>query len=114
MLYDDTPADQGFCPSAWHIPTENEWNTLFSNWINNGFAGSPLKFSGYSGFNALLAGTRHINKSWDFMSFSTFFWSSTQYSNTKAWSHGMNDYDPSVAVYPSSRANAFSVRCIHD
>jgi uncharacterized protein (TIGR02145 family) len=114
MLYDDTPADQGFCPPAWHIPTENDWNTLFANWINNGFAGSPLKYSGYSGFNALLSGTRHINKSWDFISFSTFFWSSTSYGGYKAWAHGMNDYDPSVAVYPSSKANAFSVRCVHD
>jgi hypothetical protein len=26
----------------------------------------------------------------------------------------MNDYDPSVAAYPSSRANAFSIRCLKD
>ena len=26
----------------------------------------------------------------------------------------MNDYNPSVSVYPSGRANAFSVRCILD
>ena len=114
MQYDATPADQGFCPPAWHIPTENDWNTLFTNYINNGFAGSPLKFSGYSGFNALLSGARHIDKSWDFQGFATFFWSSTQEGTTKAWAHGMNDPDPSVSVYPASRANAFSIRCIHD
>jgi uncharacterized protein (TIGR02145 family) len=114
MQYDETPADQGFCPPAWHIPTENDWNTLFTNFINNGFAGSPLKYSGYSGFNALLSGARHIDKSWDFQGFATFFWSSTQESITKAWAHGMNDLDPSVSIYPAFRANAFSVRCIHD
>jgi uncharacterized protein (TIGR02145 family) len=114
MLYDNTPADQGFCPPAWHIPTENDWNTLFATYINNGFAGSPLKYSGYSGFNALLSGARHINKSWDFQGFATFFWSSTLRSSTQAWAHGMNDPDPSVSVYPASRANAFSVRCLHD
>ena len=54
MQYDDTPADQGFCPPGWHIPTENDWNTLFAVYTNNGFAGSPLKFSGFSGFNALV------------------------------------------------------------
>ena len=32
MQYDNTPADQGFCPPAWHIPTENDWNTLFANY----------------------------------------------------------------------------------
>jgi uncharacterized protein (TIGR02145 family) len=112
MQYDDTPGDQGFCPPGWHIPTENDWNILFANYTNNGFAGSPLKYSGYSGFNALLSGARHIDKSWDFQGFATFFWSSTSYAGYKAWAHGMNYYDPSVSVYPSSRINAFSVRCV--
>jgi uncharacterized protein (TIGR02145 family) len=114
MQYDATPGDQGFCPPAWHIPTEYDWNTLFANYVNNGFAGSPLKYSGYSGFNALLSGARHIDKSWDFQGFATLFWSSTQEGPTKAWSHGMNDPDPSVSIYPASKANAFSVRCLKD
>ncbi len=114
MQFDETPADQGFCPPGWHIPTENEWNTLFANYINNAFAGSPLKYSGYSGFNALLSGARHINKSWTFQGFAAFFWSSTPRSSLQAWAHGMNEDDPSVSIYPSSRANAFSVRCLKD
>jgi uncharacterized protein (TIGR02145 family) len=114
MLFDETPADQGFCPPEWHIPTENDWNILFATYINSGFAGSPLKYSGYSGFNALLSGARHINKGWNFQGFATFFWSSTPRSDNKAWAHGMNDPDPSVSLYPSSRVNAFSVRCLKD
>jgi uncharacterized protein (TIGR02145 family) len=114
MRFDETPADQGFCPPGWHIPTENDWNALFANYINSGFAGSPLKYSGYSGFNALLSGARHINKSWDLKGFATFFWSSTTLGTTKAWAHGMNDADASVSLYPSSRVNAFSVRCLRD
>ncbi|MEI6899750.1 MAG: FISUMP domain-containing protein, partial [Bacteroidota bacterium] len=114
MKYDNTPGLQGLCPPSWHVPTETEWNTLFSFYINNGFAGSPLKYSGYSGFNALLSGVNHLNSQWDFNDFATFFWSSTPYGPYKAWAHGMNDDDPSVSVYPSSRANAFSVRCLHD
>jgi uncharacterized protein (TIGR02145 family) len=114
MLYDDTPGLQGLCPPGWHVPIEAEWNTLFANWTNNAFAGAPLKYSGYSGFNALLSGVRHLNVQWDYQSFATFFWSSTPYGAYKAWAHGMNDYDPSVAAYPSSRVNAFSVRCLKD
>jgi uncharacterized protein (TIGR02145 family) len=114
MLFDETPANQGFCPPGWHIPSENDWNTLFANYINNGFAGSPLKYSGYSGFNALLSGARHINKGWDFQGFATFFWSSTSLGSTKAWANGINEDDPSVSVYSSSRVNAFSVRCLKD
>jgi uncharacterized protein (TIGR02145 family) len=114
MRFDETPADQGYCPPGWHIPSENDWNLLFAVYINSGFAGSPLKYSGYSGFNALLSGARHINRGWDFNGFATFFWSSTPRSDNKAWAHGMNEADPSVSLYPASRVNGFSVRCLKD
>ena len=97
MLFDQTPAAQGFCPPGWHIPSENDWNILFSTYISNAFAGSPLKYSGFSGFNALLSGARSMNKGWDLFGFATFFWSSTSRSDSKAWAHGMNEVDPSVS-----------------
>ncbi|MCX6252067.1 MAG: hypothetical protein NTX61_15125 [Bacteroidetes bacterium] len=114
MQYDDSPAKQGLCPPAWHVPTETEWTTLFNNFINNGFAGSPLKSTGYSGFNAIVNGTRHMNLTWDFTGMATFFWSSDVHSASKAWAHGMNSWDPSVSLYPSLKSNAFSVRCLKD
>jgi uncharacterized protein (TIGR02145 family) len=114
MRYDDTPALQGLCPPGWHVPSETEWNLLFSNWSGNGFAGSPLKYSGFSGFNALLSGVKHQNFQWNFLNFATFFWTSTANGPYKAWAHGMNDYDPSVSLYPSLRSNAFSIRCLRD
>ena len=114
MTYDDTPADQGFCPPGWHIPSENDWNILFATYTNSGFAGSPLKYSGYSGFNALLSGVRDIKKGWEFQGFATFFWSSTPTGDAKAWAHGMNDADPSVSAYPALRVNAYPVRCLKD
>jgi uncharacterized protein (TIGR02145 family) len=114
MNYGISLADQGLCPPAWHVPTEADWNTLFANYQNNGFAASPLKYSGFSGFDALLSGARHLNKMWDYSGFAGFFWSSTIYGQTKAWAHGMNDADPSVSLYPALRSNAFSVRCLRD
>lgn len=114
MRFDNTVSGQGLCPPGWHIPNESEWSTLFNQFISNGFAGSPLKYSGYSGFNATLDGIRGVNKSWDFLNFATLYWSSTGIGTTKAWAHGMNDYNPSVSFYPASRSDAFSVRCIKD
>jgi uncharacterized protein (TIGR02145 family) len=114
MNYDQVVSNQGLCPPGWHVPTEVDWNTLFANYIGNGFAGSPLKYSGFSGFNAILSGSRHLNKNWDYQGFATFFWSSTAHGADKAWAHGMNDPDPSVSAYPGFRSNAFSVRCIKD
>jgi len=114
MRYDPTAGSQGLCPPGWHVPTEGEWNILFTMYIGNGFAGSALKYSGYSGFNALLTGLNVFSKQFAFSGFANFFWSSTAWGNYKAWAHAMNDPDPSVARYPSYRANAFSVRCIKD
>jgi uncharacterized protein (TIGR02145 family) len=114
MRYDPTPGQQGLCPPGWHVPTETEWATLFANWTNNAFAASPLKYSGYSGFNAILSGARHQTVQWDYQNFAVFFWSSTAYGPYKAWAHGMNDPDPSVSYYPALRSNAFNVRCLKD
>jgi uncharacterized protein (TIGR02145 family) len=114
MQYDDVAAAQGFCPPGWHVPTENEWNTLFGFYISNGFAGAPLKYSGYSGFNAFLSGTRFNNINWNFSNFAVMLWSSTKEGNGKAWAHGMNSFNPSVSYYPGSQTHAFNVRCIKD
>ena len=114
MQYDNAAAAQGFCPPGWHVPTENEWNTLFNSYISNGFAGAPLKYTGYSGFNAFLSGTRFNNVNWNFSNFAVMFWSSTIEAPDKAWAHGMNSFNPSVSYYPSSRTHAFNVRCIKD
>ena len=112
MQYQETEAIQGFCPPAWHVPTETEWNTLFSVYVSTGLAGDPLKYSGYSGFGAYLKGIRHDNRNWDFDSFATLLWSSTMQGPYKAWAHGLNSFDPSVSYYPANRSNAFYVRCI--
>lgn len=112
MNYTENMTFQSLCPPGWHVPTTSDWATLFTNWTNNGFAGSPLKYSGYSGFNALLVGVNHLNRQWDFTTFATFFWSSNAIGMTKAWAHGLNDTNPSVSDYPSLRSHGFSVRCL--
>lgn len=112
MAYKDSIGFQGICPAGWHVPNEAEWTLLFSNYINNGFAGNALKTTGYSGFNALIAGVNFFNQDYTFNNFGGFYWSSNSEGPFKAWAHGMNFYNPSVSFYPSSRSNAFSVRCI--
>ncbi|MFH1296784.1 MAG: FISUMP domain-containing protein [Bacteroidota bacterium] len=125
MAYQSAEGLQGLCPPGWHIPTEAEWTTLFNQYINNGFAGSALKVTGFSGFNALLAGFQCFNLVWNYgpsdpVLRSTLYWSSTSRGLDKAWAHGMSEvaadveYTPSVSYYPSYRSNSFSVRCLKD
>ena len=125
MEYSESEGVKGLCLAGWHIPSEDEWNILFANFINHGFAGNALKVTGYSGLNALLEGVRFNNKQWRFgaeepIINSTFIWSSTRHGPEKAWAHSMiklladPEYVPSASYYPSSRINAFSVRCVKD
>ena len=125
MQYESQEAVQGFCPPGWHIPTEAEWDALFSNYVSSGFAGNALKYTGYSGFDALLTGVRFHNQIWKYPGTnpvlrSTLFWSSSYHASGKAWAHGMNEvavdieYTPSVSYYPALVNNAFAIRCIKD
>jgi len=112
MQFEAVEGIQGLCPPGWHVPSENEWNTLFGLYISSGFAGSPLKYTGYSGFNAFLNGIRFDNRNWNFDTFATFLWSSTSQGPFKAWAHAMNTQNPSVSYYPGNRSNSFYIRCV--
>ncbi|NQV01373.1 MAG: hypothetical protein HQ542_01915, partial [Bacteroidia bacterium] len=114
MRYEDTEEIQGLCPPGWHVPSESDWNQLFAVYQGSAFAGSPLLFTGYSGFNVLLTGVEFFNSSPSFADFASIMWSSTSHGPYKAWSHGLNEYNYSVSYYPSYRSNAFSVRCVKD
>jgi len=114
MCYEDAEEIQGLCPPGWHVPSEADWNQLFAVYQGNAFAGSPLRYTGYSGFNVLLAGVEFFNQNHRFADFASIMWSSTSHGPYKAWSHGLNEYNYSVSYYPSYRSNAFSVRCVRD
>jgi uncharacterized protein (TIGR02145 family) len=114
MRYEDAEEIQGLCPPRWHVPSEADWSQLFAVYQGNAFAGSPLLYTGYSGFNVLLAGVEFFNQSHRFVDFASIMWSSTSHGPYKAWSHGLNEYNYSVSYYPSYRSNAFSVRCVLD
>lgn len=114
MQFAELDASQGLCLPGWHIPAENDWNILFAFYVNNGFAGSPIKNTGFSGFNAFLWGAYFVNSTWRFNNFATLYWTSTINGQLKAWAHGINSFDPSISKYPNSRSNAYFVRCIKD
>jgi uncharacterized protein (TIGR02145 family) len=114
MKFDNSSGAQGFCPPGWHVPSEGEWAVLFNFYISNGFAGSPLKYTGYSGFDAFLSGRRHDNAAWNYPNFSIMYWSSTARGTNKAWAHGLNTYNPSVSYYPALRSDGFALRCLKD
>jgi len=114
MAYTNTPGSQGLCPPGWHIPTQSEWNTLFTFYQEQALAGKPLQDSIFNGFRAKESGIVYSNITWKFQGFATLYWTSNPYGAIKALSQGMNLQNFSVSDYYSNRSNAFAVRCIKD
>jgi len=125
------------CPSGWHVPTDGDWQQLvlfIDPDAGNGFGesamtGGKLKEKGTAhwlspnqgasdnyGFSALPGGFRLSYLDLDYNSIREYgaWWSSTPYSDTKAWIVDMGyDYDK-IYRYASFKTPGFSVRCIKD
>jgi len=110
---------QGICPTGWHIPTYAELQTLVTTVSNDGNALKQVGQDGYSnntsGFSALLAGYRNVGGNFDGFHSITFFWSSTEYSASRASSIFLLA-SQSVIGFENGEYKecGFSVRCAKD
>lgn len=121
MQYIRNEGTQGICPPGWHIPTETEFQALFTAVNNNA---NSLKAVGQgsgsgagtntSGFSALLAGFRRDTSNFDQLGFYAAFWSSTEYDASIAITLYMDKYASSVDFDYPSKKNGYSIRCIKD
>lgn len=137
-LYNWTAVVSGkLCPTGWHIPSDQEWQTLvlfidpdaeagFSESVDGG---SKLKESGTVhwsepnddatneyGFSALPGGCRLIYNNLNFYGIYEFgfWWSSTEYNDTRIWIVDMGYNYTNLARYTSAKLNGESVRCVKD
>ena len=118
---------RGVCPTGWHLPTQTEWNTLFTAVGGSGTAGTKLKstsgwndFEGKSGngvdaysFSALPAGRRNYDGDYSCEGKNAYFWSSTESNYRSAYGMGLF-YDNGTASMSNFKFNGFSVRCVKD
>ncbi|MEI6681219.1 MAG: FISUMP domain-containing protein [Bacteroidota bacterium] len=118
MLYSNTETSQGLCPPGWHIPSADEWDALLSSNNGAGRAGWPLKdLLLVNGFYSYQPGFLYLNHTWTFtmgLYAGSMYWTSTASGQERAIARGLNEFNPSVSMYVSSRGNAFSVRCLKD
>lgn len=115
---------QEICPEGWHLPSKEEWETLFTTVGGTSTAGDALKslFCGGSdafGFNALFAGYGYERYDGEILfegkGSSTGYWSSTT-SNSSNYAYAVNlgsnsDFARLNAI---PKSHAFSVRCVKD
>lgn len=123
---------RGICPEGWHLPSNEEWETLFTAVGGMSVAGTKLKsMSGWSksgngtdefGFKALPAGFRYDDKElFDGKGVELHLWSSTEYEGPTedegkfvsgiSWTYA---YDYAYRNDKREKNSAFSVRCVKD
>jgi uncharacterized protein (TIGR02145 family) len=125
---------RGLCPTGWHIPSGEEWQTLIDHLGGNEIAGGKLKATGTrdrgtglwkppnfnasnsSGFTALPAGHRNLDASFHEDGKSAYWWTSYNdpgdYHRGKV--RGIEFYGEFVYDSAEMVGNAFSIRCIKD
>lgn len=115
---------QGICPDGWHLPTNAEWDILFTEVGGRSTAGKVLKSqSGWSGggngtddmgFSVFPAGDRHNNGKFDCDGKYTYFWSADEYDRYEAYFMNL-DYDNDGAYLTSrDKGRGYSVRCLEN
>ncbi|WP_406538318.1 fibrobacter succinogenes major paralogous domain-containing protein [Fibrobacter sp.] len=116
---------RGVCPKGWHLPTDEEWETLFSAVGGSNTAGEMLKSTGgwvsdgngtddYS-FAALPAGERDYD--WNHKNEGRFakFWSSNdEYRYTAGGMYLKYSVDSAHIAGAFNKKDAISVRCLKD
>lgn len=116
---------RGVCPEGWHLPSENECNTLFTAVGGSSTAGTKLKStSGWTSngngtddfsFSALPAGDRYIGGRYDDEGYHADFWSSTEDGSGSAYNMRFAYNNDDVTLSDVADKNrGLSVRCLKD
>ena len=118
---------RGVCPSGWHLPSTDEFKTLFTAVGGSSTAGTKLKstsgwndFEGKSGngvdacsFSALPAGGRGYEDYFNEGN-NAYFWSSTEIDSYDAFGMYLDYIDVSAYLFDYRKFYGFSVRCVKD
>jgi uncharacterized protein (TIGR02145 family) len=132
MQYDFTPGTQGICPTNWHLPTFDEWDTL-TEFLGGFIAGGKMKTPGTiesgsglwvapnigatneSGFSALPAGHRYRVDGLSY-SLGTYcaWWSSSESYPGFAWMRYINNDSEDIRYWGWFINEGFSVRCVYN
>jgi uncharacterized protein (TIGR02145 family) len=116
---------QGLCPDGWHLPSDEEWETL-TNILdpevgkkNEGWSGKTIAFllvdssATKTKFNLKFAGNAVSN--WFFyLDEMGYFWTSSKYSASSAWCRTLSKDSKQIYRGPGDIKLGMSIRCIKD
>ncbi len=132
------------CPVGWHVPTEEEWTTMETYLIDNGYnydgttgnnliakslaSSSNWTFSGITGapgntdYSAMrnrtgftgLPGGKRLVTGFFDLGNSGYWWSSDLYIEVDAWYTRINHDNPAMLSLSDYQSTGMSIRCIKD
>ena len=115
---------QGICPEGWHLPSYDEWKTLFTAVGGYSTAGEVLKSqTGWNGngnstdafgFSALPAGSWSDYGGYDYEGYEAHFWSSAEYNRDRAYIMYLHFDSVFASLSIALKDNGSSVRCVKD
>ncbi len=117
-------AAKSACPSGWHLPNDDERNTLWTAVGGTRTAGTKLKSKGgwYNnengsdsyGFAVLPAGYRNNNGNFNDEGYRAYFWSSSEDNSDDAYNWFFYYNNDGVYGNYYNKDIVFSVRCVRD
>lgn len=115
---------RGLAPKGWHVPSDEEWETLTNHLGGDDVAGEKMKTtSGWevdgkgtneSSFSGLPGGSRYDDGTFFDIGKYGFWWSTTEYSTVNAWYRYLGYSRGIVYMDHINKARGFSVRCLRD
>ena len=131
------------CPDGWHIPTDEDWKILEeelgmnpSELNQDGFRGTDVGSKiagnadlwideynkinnnaefGSTDFNGYPGGLRDKNGDFTFLTGGGYWWTSTEYSEEKAWIRHLGYNDTGIYRFPyGNKQYGLSIRCLKD
>jgi uncharacterized protein (TIGR02145 family) len=118
---------RGLCPAGWHVPSDEEFNTLATSLGGTDQAGGRMKStsslwqspntgaSNSSGFSALPGGSRQFNDgSFSAPGAGAYWWSSTNFISNLNYYYALLPNDAAFLRDFVDENYGFSVRCVKD
>lgn len=121
-LYDSyTLIDSNICPTGWHLPARDEWQTLETYLGGEDIASYKLKDFKWRGsnsscFSAQMSGERHYFAG-DFQfgdEQEGWYWSATEYDADNIWAMELVWKYPFTWLRSEHKSSGCSIRCIKD
>ena len=115
---------RGICPEGWHVPTNEEYSTLYANIGRTSPVGKKLRsttgwYGSYNGsddygFSVLPAGYRDFNGLFALERFNAYLWSASEYKFYNAGIQRFNYDIYQVLQNEDNKGKGRSLRCLQD